>query len=371
MIRPVLFLYICAFYFLFTCNELIAQTAQNNIGFSRFKQEATVGSFSNLFKFEDGRVNNFFLSDTSLFVWNGDGVENYFFSQYSLKNNLLVRKLVKAGRHKGEALQMLSAGMLGNQTIWYYDLGLKKAVLVELPNNKGARDSLVITEYSLPGKYYYSAQLINRSTLLGSGSVDTGYAYVGSILQEIQLATNKQTREYGTMPDAPVNTPFNSWRNANQGFLNLNPSRNKAVLAKHYTDEIEIFDLKTRKSNKIKGPDNLTLEFNSVRIPNMDVSGPNEKTMTGFVSAGATTEKYIYLLYLGIPNTENRYNTRGYNKINASNCIFVYDWIGRPVTKLKLDRAIMGFTVSKNNKVIYAYDPDSKYVIKANLPDIK
>lgn len=364
-------MYICAIHFLFACNELIAQTAQNNIVFSRFRQEATVTNFSNLFKFEDGRVNDLFVSDTNLFVWNGDGVENYFFSQYSLKNNLLVRKFVKAGGHKGEGLQVFSAGMLGDHLIWYYDIGLRKAVLIELPRKNAAKDTIAVYEYHLPGKYYYSCQLINRSTLLGSGSVDTGYAYIGSVLQEVKLGTNKQTREYGTMPGAPTNTPFNSWRDANQGFLNLNPSRNKAVLAKHHIDEIEIFDLKTGKSRRIKGPDNLKLEFNSVRIPNLDISGPNEKTMTAFVSAGATTEKYIYLLYLGIPSTENRYNTRGYNKINASNCILVYDWSGRPMTKLKLDRTIMGFTVSKNNKVIYAYDPDSKYVIKANLPDIK
>lgn len=368
MIKATLFL-LTVLYF-FRCDDLIAQTTRNNIVFNRFMQEEMVSNFSNLFKFEDGRVRSFFVTDTSLIVWNGDGVDNYFFSQYSLRNNLLVRKLVKAGRRKGEGLQMLSAGMLGDQTIWYYDLGLKKAVLVDLRSNKSGKDSTVITEYQLPGKYYYSARLLNRSTLLGSGSVDTGYAHIGSILQEIQLATNKQTREYGTMPDAPLNTPFNSWRDANQGFLYVNPSRNKAVLAKHYTDEIEIFDFKTRKSTLVKGPDNFTLEFNSFRIPHMDVSSQNDKTMTAFVGTGATTEKFIYLLYMGIHTSENTYK-RGYNKINASNYIFVYDWSGRPVMKLKLDRDIMGFTVSNNNKIIYAYDPNSKYVIKANLPIIK
>ncbi len=363
-------MFICTIQFSFTGNDLIAQTTKSNIVFKRFNLEAKVGNFSNLFKYEDGRVLSLFIADTNLFVWNGDGVNNYFFTQYSLKNNLPVRKFVKAGRHRGEGLQVFSAGMISDQTIWYYDLGLKKAVLIELPRNKGAKDSLKITEYPLPGKYYYSAQLLDRSRLLGSGSVDTGYARVGSVLQEIKLAINKQTGEYGTMPDAPANTPFNSWRDANQGFLYINPSRTKVVLAKHYTDEIEIFDLVTRKSIRVKGPENLTLEFNSIRIPHMDVSSPNDKTMAAFVT-GTTTGKYIYLLYMGILSTENRVTKRALNKINASNCIVVYDWSGKPVAKLKLDRDVIGFTVSKDNKIIYAYDADSKYVVKANLPIIK
>lgn len=370
MTRPVLQLYIVAIYLLIRCNDLIAQIAPKSAIFTRFKREATVGNFSNLFKFEDGRVRGFFLGNTNLVIWNGDGVDNYFFSQYSLKNNRPIRKFVKAGQHRGEGLGVFSAGMIGAQTLWYYDIILRKAAFIEFSRNKGVKDSIAITEYPLPGKYYYSTQLLDKSTLLCSGSVDTGYSHIGSILQKIKLLTNKQTSEYGTMPDAPPNTPFNSWRDANQGFLYINPSRNKAVLAKHYTDEIEIFDLKTRGSILVKGPDNFTLQFNRIRIPRMDVSSPNDKTMTTFAPSGATTEKYIYLLYMGIHSSENTYK-RGYNKINASNYIFVYDWNGTPIIKLNLDRDIMGFTVSENNKIIYAYDPDSRFVIKADLPALQ
>jgi hypothetical protein len=350
---------------LFAKNTLVAQQPKSSTSFTKFKQEIVIGNFSDLFKFDGGRVRSFFVTDTSLFVWNGDGVDNYFFSQYSLRNNSLVRKFVQGGRLRGQGLSILSAGMFGNQTIWYYDLALKKAVLIDLPRNNGANDSLAITEFMLPGKYYYSAQLLNRSTLLGSGSVDTGYTKIPSILQQIILATNHQTKTFGTMPDAPANTPFNSWRDANQGFLYLNPSHNKAVLAKHYTDEIEIFDLRSMKSIIVKGPENLMLEFRSVRLPNMDISGLNERTKVAF-TIGVTTDKYIYLQYIGLLSTKNRGD-----KVNASNKIYVYDWAGIPVAKLILERDVIGFTVSKNNKVIYGFDPDSKNVIKAILPVIK
>lgn len=365
MIRSVSLSCVYILLFLFSSSEALAQTTTNTNSFSQFKRVGTISGFLNLFKFEEGRVRSLFLTDSTLVVWNGDGVENYFFSQYSLKKNALIRKIVKSGRHRGEGLQILSAGMLDDRTIWYYDLGLKKAVVLELSDIKNTRDNILITEYALPGKIYYSAQLLGKSRFLGSGSVDTGYVRVSSMLQEIKLETNKQIREYGKMPESPSNTPFNSWRNANEGFLYTNPSRNKAVLAKHYTDEIEIFDLLNRKTIKVKGPENLTLEFNSFSLPKLDVAAPNEKTKVAFVT-GTTTEKYIYLLYMGVFSTANR----GY-KVNASKCIYVYDWSGTPVMKINLDRDIMGFTVSKNDKVIFAFDPDSKNIVKANLPTIQ
>ena len=338
-----------------------AQGSPKKVLFSNFKNQQKIGNFSNVFKFDNGRVRSLFIADTSLDVWNGDGVDNYFFSQYSLKSNQLIRNMLQSGRQNGQGFQILSAGMLGDHTIWYYDIGLKKAGLLELAHTKRGKDSIVISEFPLPGKIYYSSQLINRSTMLGSGVVDTGHAKVSSVLQQIDIVTMKQTGEFGIMEEAPANTPFNSWRSANQGFLFLNSSRTKAVLAKHYTDEIEIFDLKTNKSLIVKGPDNLNLEFNSFSGSKMDISGPNDKTVVAFVS-GATTDKYIYLLYMGIPTTKNK----GY-KVNASQSIFVYDWNGNPVMKLNLDREIMGFTISKNNELLYAYDPSTKYVVKANF----
>lgn len=344
--------------------DLFGQMEKGNQIFTRFKKEVSLVRFTNLFKYEGGRVRSFLILDTSLIIWNGDGVENYFFSEYSFNTNSLVRNFVKGGRAKGEALNMLSAGILDNRTLWFYDMMLKKVAFVELTTKNNDQNSLKVSEFLMPGKMYYSAQMLSKNRFLGSGSVDTGDVYISSVLQEIDINTKKEIHQYGVMPKAPAKIPFNSWRDANQGFLYLDPSFTKAVLAKHYTDEVEFFNLRKKKSFKIKGPENIKLEFNAVSIPKLNVSSPNDKTQIGYV-VGYPTNKYIYLMYLGIPATQNR----GY-KVNASTKIHVFDWNGNPVARINFSRNIMGFAVSKDNKNIYGFDPDTKFVIKASLPSL-
>ena len=48
-------------------------------------------------------------------------------------------------------------------------------------------------------------------------------------------------------------------------------------------------------------------------------------------------------------------------------CIYISDWNGNPVKKLKLDRNITGFAISDNDSEIYAFDPGTGYIVHSTL----
>jgi hypothetical protein len=84
----------------------------------------------------------------------------------------------------------------------------------------------------------------------------------------------------------------------------------------------------------------------------------NEKTKWAFIN-GFVTNRYIYLLYSGGFNVESN--------LDQSNVLHVFDWNGNPIKKIRLTQKISAFTISSNDSVIYAFNPNSHYFLKGIL----
>lgn len=319
---------------------------KGTIIFTEFPKTENI-KFTNFLKYENGVANRLFLRDTSLIVYDWRGINGYFFYEYGLYRKLNLGKYIPFGRKKGHALGSLSAGIFDN-TLWMYDLSLNKIIFKDLTQPKAVyRESSLLQQF-------YNIQFLDDANILGNGNYK-----VPNKLQEVNLYTGKITESFGPITDRPENIPFYAWKRANESSLIVNDNKDKAVLANMMSDQLEIFDLKTQKSITIKGPENFGPEFKSFKSADgEDLVGRNSKSRHGFTEAVATN-KFIYLSFSG--------NAVGTPYISYTKTIYVYNWEGQPIKKINLDRYIAGYTISKDDKTLYAYDVVSKFIVKTKI----
>jgi len=318
--------------------------------FSKFQKEKRV-KFENFYHFKHGTARKFYQTDSSFIVWNARGDDGYFFYQYKFPKMDSVAAYLKMGRGKGETLAPLSGGIYKN-TLWIYDMVMKKVIVKDLATSASLSN---VNEYHPLGSFF-STQLQDSLKLLVTGARDT----TSHKIKQLDLITGKEINRFGSYNDVPDGIPLAAWKQANESQLFINPNSKKVALAYRLTDKVEIFDLNNNKDIKtIKGPENFKAEFTAYKSSdNRDLVQRNDKSRFAFLS-GHASEKYIYLLYSG-NNHESEHRDNG-------RYIFVYDWDGKPLLKLTLDRYISSFTVSKDGNTLYGFDVATNYIVKAKI----
>lgn len=73
------------------------------------------------------------------------------------------------------------------------------------------------------------------------------------------------------------------------------------------------------------------------------------------------TDKYIYLLYSKKVIGDNIYNAI------KSNNVLVFDWDGKAVTKLVLDKEVNFIAIKNDNTCMFAYDKDNDQLLRFQL----
>ncbi len=331
---------------------VLSQSAAEVTSFSRFPEEASL-QLQTLFRMKEPAARRMFLVDSSLYIWEERNESGYAFCRYSLNGQKLSGGLIAIGQEYGEVVGAMSAGVFQKNNLWAHDIVLNKLVTATVLKNKAGKDSTVLKEYQLP-RFFYSTQLAAGNRLLGAGARGTPYKIEG-----VDLASGKDAGQYGAFDKEPAGVPFDSWKHAQEGFLFLQPRGEKIVLASRFSDRIEIFDLATKTSKLIKGPENFDFAFEPFQTGDLDVSVRIDKTRFAFTN-GAVTDRFIYLLYSG-----RQHETE---MPNDNVTVYVYSWDGRPVKKLKLDRPVMSFTVSDDDTIIYAYDRKAGAVVSVRMP---
>ncbi|NMH87590.1 hypothetical protein HHX25_08745 [Flavivirga sp. Y03] len=310
--------------------------------------------FKKTYEFKEGAVGAIHALDSNLILFNnGSKNDNPFFYNYSINNNKISKGYINKGKGPNEALGGMTSGLVNN-TLWLYDITLKKIITISNINELINDDYLLFREYPIKERFYMIS-LKDSLNFYGVGSFNTKPK-----IQEIELTTNKEVDSFGFFESYPKKIPFSAYKSAHESFIFIKSiSRDKIVLAYRFTDAIEIFDLKTRESKVIQGPEVYNTQFTSIDAGgNNFIMGVTEETRRSFVN-GTVTDKYIYLAYSG-----SRFNT-----INSylSNTVYVYDWNGNPIKKFLLDREILSLTVSKNNKTMYAYDVSTGFIVESNI----
>jgi hypothetical protein len=254
---------------------------------------------------------------------------------------------IHKGRGKNEILGLATMGF-SDSYLWLNDFTGKKMMLIDKDKViDGSINNLVKTSFNTNRNY--RSILIDNLQIITTGNKNSKFK-----VQIIDLTTGNVNEEFGELKFFSDELPFHIINQASYSQTLLKPTKDKLVFAYIHTDIVEIFDLNTKKSISLQGPEKFDTDFKIYK----NVWFENEKTRVAFVD-GTATNKYIYLLYSGKNfSDENAYK---------GNYLFVYDWKMNPIKKIKLNKEVYQICISKDDKTIYSYDEIAKHVVYAEI----
>lgn len=137
--------------------------------------------------------------------------------------------------------------------------------------------------------------------------------------------------------DFPKDT--NAYITANDLFPISDPSRTRLALFYKHVNRVDFFDIGTHKIITSNGPGEMprpknTGKFEWAELPDTHVNGQDG------------TARYVYSVYCGCTSAEWKWGRRG-------TVVRVFDWDGRFITDVQLDRHVTAIAVSPNDSVLY------------------
>lgn len=285
----------------------------------------------------DGILN---YKDSLLILRNAPNTSKYHFSVFDINKKNITASLLGSGRKENQSIAFLSYGIYEDK-LWVNDIIKNKIITVQIENGI-TNDSIIDNTMST---FYYGIQLLNHGAYLASGDYDSE-----DRLTIIDSKTNTPVKSINKYPKGMTR----GQKMAYESFLFVNPMRNMAVLAARFNDRIQIIDLKTTKSNVLRGPENFEPSFDIIKgQDNKEIIYSNNESRYGFVK-GTMTNNFIYLLYSG--------NNQEGSNFHYGKMIYVYNWEGKPIKRYVLPHYVLDFTISSDDSVIYTYNPNSSVI---------
>ncbi len=339
--------------FLFSCKEDKPLLSCNVREFSKFQSERLL-NFKDVFEYLDGEPRELCIVDSTLIICNYHKNVDYLFCNYSLREGVISKKYLRKGKGPSEALGVFNFGIIGEK-IWIQDVMLKKLLFNNLKEILGKNEDLRFKEFKV-NDFYYDIDFMDSSSFYAVGNLYSKYK-----VDEVKLPESTKVKSFGEFEFIPEEIPVDALKDSYLSYVCLRPSGEKLVLAYRYTDVIEIYDINEKSWIAIQGPEVFNVEFevgkNSFGNNFMEKTSNTRRAY----NYGTVSDNFIYLLYSGKERNENW---------SISNCIFVFDWDGKPVAKLNLDRNISKFAITNDEKTIYAYDENNGNIIKADLNNL-
>lgn len=320
----------------FSCNP---NTIKNKAILHDFNQKISI-KFEPFYSSTNNIVGINLYNDTLAIVRNNTP-HHHHFSLFNLTSKKKKQDILKAGRKEDESLGFIAYG-IEKSNLWVYDIVKNKLIITEINDNT----KFQTTDFPT---FYFNIQLIGNDKILASGNHSASYKLYKLNLKDNQLTDSLFA--YRKKTSATEKMDYES-------FLFVNPEGSNAVLATRYADQLEFFDLETRKSKQAYAVENYAPDLGRMKQGTTVISARNNKTKFGFLG-GKGKKDFVYLLYSG----ENHNAKNGF----YGNKIFAYKWNGAPIAIIQLDRDIIDFDISTDGKTIYAVDAIKNEILKSTI----
>jgi len=208
-------------------------------------------------------------------------------------------------------------------------------------------DSLLTTAVYKPNPFYYPKHfgflntfLLNDSTLFGRISFSK---FDNKMFGALNMSSNKLLTGIDA-PNPGDDTTYSKWlKIVMDDKVKYRPGSAYEFASFSYNGAtVQIFKLDQDHNFQLEFQKIYYLPlFHIIKSPNYTKPTMDPGTKSGFGSIAVTKDK-IYALYNG-PSLDNERNDP------ASNTILVYDWTGKPVEKIKLDRHCGRIAIDENN----------------------
>ncbi len=345
-------LYICALY---SCAPSKGRLNDNIDTFSEFPQKDSV-RFERLSDFTNGEVIELEVIDSILVLKTRNKGNDGYLYNYNVSSNRYSKDYLERGKGPSEVLSVFSMGKT-NDGLWTYDYTKQRLSVIDFNGSEMEPELFTTQFYKVKSDRLHQVMYLGSNRLLGQIQDEN---YKSAIFD---FKNDEKIGNINPFAAVPKIKPLCFSHAANHIYLS-NPDSNRIVFAYLLTDVIEIFDLEGGcLYSATQGPDCFDIIHGNYEDNkgNMYMT-PLEKTKCSYLE-GYASDKYIYLLYSGE-------NARSEKLSLGANSIFVYDWDGKPVRRLNLDRYIKCFGVTPDDDILYAYDGSNGHLIKAELDQL-
>jgi hypothetical protein len=305
--------------------------------------------FNQLFEYVGGTPYEFFEVDTGMYIFDIKAKENKIIHFFSFSEKQIIKSMINKGNGLYESFSPKITN-IKNEIMTIHDFSMKKIIELKL-NSTESDDSL--REIKLPN-YFNEVEIINKSSLIGNGSLNSNKKF-----QIINLSNGEIREEFGDYFNIPENLNTETLKQYFQFTSTTSPDGSKVASGYRWHDQIEIFNLESKKGFAIKLP---TL-INNLFALQIDASGRYSLERGGEIQHCfmniSSTENYIYGLFSGKKDLEE-------NAFFGSH-VYVYDWEGNPIKQINLDRDVMTISISPDDKRLYAFDIDTSEVLFIDL----
>ena len=278
---------------------------------------------------------------------------------YSLKTGKLLNEIIIRGTGSNEGLSVAKLSIENNSfsSIWAYDITLSKFFKISKDHSVNSKNYIPEEEFILGKelKNIISPNIINDSLILATtfSFDDNRYLYAN---------TEKIIKKVGTLPDVTnsdmlldrPNTKFPNKAFIFKAISTKHPTENKVAVFYNRADRAEFYAndklIKILHSQESFGP-----IMTVTKLKRGFSIEENEKTKYAYLSI-ASNKKYIYGLYSG-----------NYEGKTTSNRILIFNWDGKFIKEVILDREVSKINIDSKNSILYCYDDKEANIFSATL----
>lgn len=269
---------------------------------------------------------------------------------YSLSEKKKIGYYGKSGRGPGEihgGLQIIH-NYNNNNSFSFFDFTSKKISIIDLDRVLEGESYFEPSIFKVLPPNFINLQfgsIISDTLLIGGGYIQEG----NLVFSDLE---NNEYKYTDFKPEIEINFPPILKPNIYISNIAINESKKKIVSANQYFNQIEIFSLNGDLELTISGNDS-----DQVFQENRNEGWKSEETIT-YYGGVTTTDKYIMAIYYNKKDHEMR-NNDGYYKEDLKSAIRVFDWSGKPIAVLNLDKRVTSINYDEINNRILALDKNS------------
>ena len=299
------------------------------------------------------KVWNLYLSNDCLIAYDVD--EKYYFSIIDLNKKSIVAKCGVKGQGPNEIIGMpQSVKILGNNRFSFIDCN--RGALYYVDFSTATRPKIIKNDMLKLSFKHFGVLPTAYNNYLIIGLLDNGrYSLVDQ--------NGKEISNHFDYPRSTETEKFTNYHKAMafQGSFIGRPDGIRFFFTGKTSEIIDILEIDNKNGiKKIFNWQGKLARFLPFGDGNNTISVATSKESNNVFINACCTQKYIYLLYSGLPI--------GNQMIYRSNTVFVLDWDGNPVKKYNLDIGVTCITVSDENKELYAISEQSDtQLVKFNL----
>lgn len=317
---------------------------ENDIKRIELKSESIYGSFTNI-----AVVDSFLIC--------GNLRSPKLISLYSLNGDTLITEILKRGTALHEGLSVAGLYIQNNMFFQVYDITLGKLFKIDI--YQAIKDTAYVPEKeaNLTG---YLKNLISPEIITDSLILATTYALDDN--RYIYTDTKKVLKKVGNLPkitngDLLIDPPATKFPNRAYIFKAIgikHPVQNKAAVFYNKADRAEFYSNDTLV-NIVIGQEKFGPKMQVTKLKEGYAVDEYEKSQFAYLSI-AYTDEFIYCLYAGNRSGET-----------CANRIIVFDWNGKFINELSLDRAVCKICIDPKRKILYCYENKENGIFSADL----